>query len=288
MSQPTSRSPGDAVPGQDPALAVSPKRVRVHHLRAMKEAGQKITMLTAYDQSTAEIFAEAGVDVLLVGDSAGDNVLAHDTTIPVTVDEMVPLVRAVARRAGRALVVADLPFGSYHASPEQAVSTSVRLMKEGLTHAVKFEGGRSVVPHVRAVSGAGIAFMGHLGFTPQAEHALGGKRVQGRGGAADELLADALALQEAGAFAVVLEMVPAPVAAKVTAALDVPTIGIGAGPDTDGQVLVWTDMAGMSTWSPRFAKRFADARSVLLQAARDYAGEVRGGAFPGPEHSYDR
>jgi 3-methyl-2-oxobutanoate hydroxymethyltransferase len=266
---------------------VNPRRVRVHHLRAMKAAGQPITMLTAYDQVTAGIFAEAGVDVLLVGDSAGNVVLGHETTIPVTLEEMIPLVRAVARTAGRPLVVADLPFGTYHGSGEQALASSVRLLKEGLAHAVKFEGGRSVLPQVRAVTSAGIAFMGHLGFTPQAEHALGGKRVQGRGeDAAAALVEDALALQEAGAFAIVLEMVPAPVAARVTAALEVPTIGIGAGPDVDGQVLVWTDMAGMTTWSPRFARRYADGRSLLLQAARDYAADVRGRAFPGPEHSF--
>lgn len=268
-------------------LAVSPKRVRVHHLRQMKEAGQKITMLTAYEQHTAEIFSEAGIDVLLVGDSAGDNVLAHETTIPVTVGELIPLVRAVTRRAGRSLVVADLPFGSYQGSPEQALATAVRFLKEGGAHAVKFEGGAAMVPQVRAVTDAGIAFMGHLGFTPQAEHALGGKRVQGRGADAEEqLVSDALALQQAGAFAIVLEMVPAPVAGRVTKALDIPTIGIGGGPECDGQVLVWTDMAGLTTWSPRFAKRYTDLRGSLLQAARDYADDVRMGSFPGAEQSF--
>ena len=270
-----------------PQPAVFPKRVRVHHLRQMKEAGQKITMLTAYEQYTAEIFGEAGVDVLLVGDSAADNLLAHEGTVNVTVDELIPLARAVTRRAGRSLVVADLPFGSYQGSPEQALATAVRFLKEGGAHAVKFEGGAPVVPQVRAVTSAGIPFMGHLGFTPQSEHALGGKRVQGRGTDAEEqLMSDALALQQAGAFAIVLEMVPAPVAGRVTKALDIPTIGIGGGPECDGQVLVWTDMAGVGSWSPRFAKRYADLRGTLLQAARDYADDVRAGSFPGPEHSF--
>ncbi|HZI98033.1 MAG TPA: 3-methyl-2-oxobutanoate hydroxymethyltransferase [Actinomycetales bacterium] len=266
--------------------AIDPKRVRVHHLAQMKEASQPITMLTAYEQFTAEIFGEAGIDVLLVGDSAGDNVFAHETTIPVTLDEMIPLVRAVARRAKRPLVVADLPFGTYHASPEQALASSVRLLKEGLAHAVKFEGGTSVLPQVRALTGAGIAFMGHLGFTPQAEHALGGKRVQGRDDGGDRMVDEALALQEAGAFAVVLELVPAPVAERVTKALDIPTIGIGAGGACDGQVLVWTDLAGLTTFSTRYSKKYADLRGTLLDAARTYADEVRTGTFPAPENSF--
>ena len=270
-----------------PDLPVAPKRVRVHHLRQMKQAGQRITMLTAYEQHTAEIFSEAGIDVLLVGDSAGDNVLGYDTTIPVTVDDLLPLVRAVARRAGRSLVVADLPFGSYQGSVEQAIATAVRFLKEAGAHAVKAEGGAAIAPQVTALTAAGIPFMGHLGFTPQAEHALGGKRVQGRGADAEEqLLSDALALQQAGAFAVVLEMVPAPVAARVSEELEIPTIGIGAGPGCDGQVLVYTDVAGLTTWSPRFAKRYVDVRGALLQAARDYADDVRSGTFPGPEHSF--
>lgn len=266
---------------------IAPKRVRVHHLRQMKQAGRKITMLTAYEQFSAEIFGAAGIDVLLVGDSAGDNVFGHDTTLPVTLDDMLPLVRAVARRAGRPLVVADLPFGTYHGSPEQAVASATRLMKEGLAHGVKFEGGQAILRQVRAVTGAGIPFMGHLGFTPQAEHALGGKRIQGRDDkGAEAVVADALALQDAGAFAVVLEMVPAPLAARVSEVLEIPTIGIGAGPEVDGQVLVWTDMAGLTTWSPRFAKRYADVRTVLLEAARAYATDVRDGSFPDAEHSY--
>jgi 3-methyl-2-oxobutanoate hydroxymethyltransferase len=245
-------------------------------------------MLTAYDQQTAAVFDEAGLPALLVGDSAANNVLGYATTVPVTVDELLPLVRAVTRAARRALVVADLPFGSYQGSPEQALATAVRFMKEGQAHAVKLEGGRRMAGHVELLTGSGIPVMAHLGFTPQSEHALGGYRVQGRGDAADVLTDDALALQEAGAFAVVLEMVPAPVAARVTKALRIPTIGIGAGADTDAQVLVWTDMAGMTTGrTPRFVKRYADLHGVLLQAAKDYADEVRSGVFPGPEHGFD-
>ena len=266
----------------------SSARVRVHHLQQAKERGEKWAMLTAYDQMSAQIFDEAGIPVLLVGDSAANNVLGYGTTLPVTTDEMLPLVRSVARAARRALVVADLPFGTYQASPEQALATSVRMMKEGLAHAVKLEGGRRLAPAVDAVTGAGIPVMAHIGFTPQSEHALGGYRVQGRGEDAERLVDDALALQAAGAFAVVLEMVPAPVAAQVTKALEIPTIGIGAGPETDAQVLVWTDMAGLNGGKPpRFVKRYADLRGTLLAAAAEYADDVRGGTFPAPEHSFE-
>jgi 3-methyl-2-oxobutanoate hydroxymethyltransferase len=264
------------------------RKVRIPHLSRLKSRGEKWAMLTAYDQFSAQIFDEAGIPVLLVGDSAANNVLGYATTLPVTVDEMIPLTRAVAGAAKHALVVADLPFGSYQAGPEQALATSVRMMKEGLTHAVKLEGGRRLAPTVELLTGAGIPVMAHIGFTPQSEHALGGYRVQGRGDDADRLVDDALALQRAGAFAIVLEMVPAPVAAQVTKALDIPTIGIGAGPDCDAQVLVWTDMAGMNGGkAPRFVKRYADLRGVLMQAARDYADDVRGGTFPAPEHSFE-
>jgi 3-methyl-2-oxobutanoate hydroxymethyltransferase len=255
----------------------------------MKQRGEKFAMLTAYDQYAAAIFEEAGIPVLLVGDSAANNVLGYETTVPVTMDELLPLVRAVSRSARRSLVVADLPFGSYQSGPEQALASSMRMMKEGLAHAVKLEGGRRVAPSVEQMVGAGIPVMAHAGFTPQSEHALGGYRVQGRGeDGAQRLLEDALALEAAGAFALVLEMVPAPVAAEVTKALTIPTIGIGAGADCDGQVLVWQDMMGLRTGkAPRFVKRYADLRSVMLDAARAYAGEVREGAFPGPEHSFD-
>lgn len=264
-----------------------PRRVRVHHLREAKERGERITMLTAYDAPTAQVFDEAGTDVLLVGDSLGDNFFGYASTIPVTVDQMVHHTRAVAGATRRALVVADLPFGSYEASPQQAFGSAVRLLKEAGAHAVKFEGGRRVVEHVRLLSSAGIPVMGHLGFTPQSENVLGGKRVQGRGQeAAERLSEDALALQEAGAFAVVLEMVPAPLAARITEILAIPTIGIGAGPECDGQVLVWPDMAGLSDWSPRFAKRYGRLRDELDRAARAYLDDVRAGTFPTDEHSF--
>lgn len=277
----------DPVTGGAPGAG--PRRVRVHHLREAKARGVRLTMLTAYDAPTARIFDDAGVDMLLIGDSIGDNMLAHPNTIPVTVDEMIPAVRAVARTARRAMVIADLPFGSYETSPEQALATSVRVLKEAGAHAVKFEGGQRVAEHVRVLSNAGIPVVGHLGFTPQSENILGGKRVQGRGDdAAHRLVEDALALERAGAVAVVLEMVPAPVAAEVTAALAIPTIGIGAGAGCDGQVLVWLDMAGMADWSPRFAKRFGNVGQVLRSAAEDYVSEVRAGTFPDDEHSYLR
>lgn len=267
--------------------AARPPRVRVHHLRESKQRGERVTMLTAYDAPTARIFDAAGLDVLLVGDSVADNVLGQTSTIPVTVDEMLPHVRAVAGAARRALVVADLPFGSYEAGPEQALATAVRMLKEGGAHAVKFEGGARVVPQVRTLTAAGIPVMGHLGFTPQSEHVLGGHRVQARTDeAAEALCADALALQEAGAFAVVLELVPAPVAARATEILAIPTIGIGAGPDCDGQVLVWYDMAGIGEWTPRFAKRYAELGQALSDAARAYADDVRSGRFPTREHSF--
>lgn len=264
------------------------KRVRVHHLTEAKAAGEKLTMLTAYDSPTARIFDAAGVDMLLVGDSAGDNMLGHANTIPVTLDEMVLATRSVTRSTQRAMVVADLPFGSYEASPEQAHASAVRLFKEAGAHAVKLEGGERIAPHVRMMSGAGIPVFGHLGFTPQSENVLGGHRVQGRGdSAAGRLLADALALQEAGACAVVLEMVPAPVAERVSAELSIPTIGIGAGAGCDGQVLVWLDMAGMGEWSPRFARRFAEIGDALQSAATDYVSAVRSTEFPAAEHTFD-
>jgi 3-methyl-2-oxobutanoate hydroxymethyltransferase len=254
----------------------------------MKDRGERWAMLTAYDQYAAEIFDAAGIPVLLVGDSAGNNVLGYETTIPVTVDEMMPLVRAVTRSARRALVVADLPFGSYQSSPEQALATATRFLKEGQAHAVKLEGGRHMAPAVGLLTRSGIPVMAHVGFTPQSEHALGGYRVQGRGDAAATLVEDCLALERAGAFSVVMEMVPAPVAAEVTKALRVPTIGIGAGPDCDAQVLVWQDMAGLrGGTSPRFVKHYADLRTTLTDAARAYAEDVAGGTFPAPEHSFE-
>lgn len=270
-----------------PPAAAKVKRVRVHHLREAKERGEKITMLTAYDAPTARIFDEAGTDVLLVGDSLGDNFYGYPSTIPVTLDEMIHHGRAVAGATKRALVVVDLPFGSYEDSPHRAFESSVRVLKETCAHAVKFEGGRRVAEHVRLLTSSGIPVMGHLGFTPQSENVLGGKRVQGRGNdAAERLSEDAMALQDAGAFAIVLEMVPAPLAARVTEILAIPTIGIGAGAACDGQVLVWADMAGLSTWTPRFSKQYGNVREEMLRAARAYNTEVRGAVFPDDAHSF--
>lgn len=267
--------------------AARPKRVRIQHLRELKERGERWPMLTAYDVYSAEIFDEAGIPVLLVGDSAANNVYGYDTTLPVTVDELLPLVRAVVRGARSALVVGDMPFGSYQIGPEQALTTAFRFMKEGGAHGVKLEGGARFAPQVEALVGAGIPVMAHVGFTPQSEHALGGYRIQGRGEGAERLVEDALAMQAAGAFAVVLEMVPADVAKRVTGELAIPTIGIGAGPDTDAQVLVWSDMSGMNRGrKPRFVKQYADVGAVLLDAARRFGEEVRGGVYPSAEHSY--
>jgi 3-methyl-2-oxobutanoate hydroxymethyltransferase len=273
--------------GSDVKAAKPVKRVRIPHLRELKEHGEPWPMLTAYDMYTAELFDEAGIPVLLVGDSAANNVFGYDTSLPVTVDELLPLVRAVTGAVKRALVVADLPFGSYQLSPEQALATAVRFMKEGRAHAVKLEGGRPFAPHVQALTTAGIPVMGHIGFTPQSEHNLGGYRVQGRGSAGDELVADALALQAAGAFAVVMEMVPAEVAKRVTHDLRIPTVGIGAGPDCDAQVLVWQDLVGLRRGkAPRFVKRYADMAGVLATAAGQFAEDVRSRAFPAPEHVF--
>jgi 3-methyl-2-oxobutanoate hydroxymethyltransferase len=263
-------------------------RVRIHHLQQAKERGEKWAMLTAYDTNAAAVFEEAGIPVLLVGDSAGNVVLGHTSTVPVTVDDVLLLTKAVTRSTSRTLVVADLPFGSYEASPQQAFETALRMMKEGGAQAVKLEGGERVAPQIRLLSENGIPVMAHIGFTPQSEHALGGFRVQGRGAGAEQLRADAHAVQEAGAFAVVLEMVPADIAGQVTKELAIPTIGIGAGADCDAQVLVWPDMAGLTGGRvPRFVKRYADLRAELLRAAQEYAEDVRTGAFPGPEHSFE-
>jgi 3-methyl-2-oxobutanoate hydroxymethyltransferase len=265
----------------------SSARVRVHHLQQAKERGERWAMLTAYDTVSAATFEEAGIPVLLVGDSAGNVVLGLDSTVPVTVEDLLLMTRAVTRSTKRALVVADLPFGSYEAGPERALATAVRMMKEGGAQAVKLEGGVRVAAQIRTLVEAGIPVMAHIGFTPQSEHALGGFRVQGRGAGAEQLRADARAVQDAGAFAVVLEMVPAEIAGQVTKELSIPTIGIGAGVDCDAQVLVWPDMAGFTSGRvPRFAKRYADLRGELLRAAREYADEVRSGTFPGPEHSF--
>src|SRR3954449_2947283 len=263
------------------------KRAPTHHPRQMKERGEKFSMLTAYDQYAAQTFDEAGIDVLLVGDSAANNVLGYETTVPVTVDELLPLTRAVSRSVRRSLVVGDLPFGSYQGSPEQAYATAVRFMKEGLAHCVKLEGGVEMAPQITRLSTGGIPVMAHIGFTPQSEHALGGYRVQGRGDTSARVLADAEAVQDAGAFAVVMEMVPGDVAGEITRKLRIPTIGIGAGNETDGQVLVWQDAFGLRTGRmAKFVKQYADVHGVLLDAARAYAEDVRAGTFPGPEHTF--
>ncbi|HTW18084.1 MAG TPA: 3-methyl-2-oxobutanoate hydroxymethyltransferase [Nocardioides sp.] len=262
-------------------------KVRTHHLREMKERGEKITMLTTYDMYTAAVFDEAGIDILFVGDSAANNVLGYDTTIPVTVDELIPLVRAVSRAANRGMVLADLPFGSYQASPEQAFHTGVRFMKEAGAHAVKLEGGAEVAPQVEKLATNGIPVMAHIGFTPQSEHSLGGYRVQGRGDTASRLIDAAHAMEDAGAFAIVMEMVPGEVAAQITKELVIPTIGIGAGPDCDGQVLVWQDAFGLRTGKmARFVKQYADLHGALLAGAAAYAADVKGGTFPAPEHTF--
>lgn len=263
------------------------KRVRIPHLQEMKARGEKWAMLTAYDMYTAAIFEDAGIPVLLIGDSASNNVLGNDSLLPITVDELMPLVRAVSRCTRRPLVIADLPFGSYQASPEQCFHTAVRFMKEGGAHAVKLEGGIEMVPQVRKLVSSGIPVMAHIGFTPQSEHQLGGFRVQGRGDNGPVLVEAARALEAAGAFAVLIEMVPADVAAQITAAVSVPTVGIGAGSDCDAQVLVWQDMAGLRTGQlPRFVKQYADMHGLLHKAASEFAADVEAGVFPGPEHAF--
>ncbi|MHA7221102.1 3-methyl-2-oxobutanoate hydroxymethyltransferase [Arthrobacter sp. RHLT1-20] len=282
---------GPAVSSPAAAPADAPRKpatkIRTHHLHQAKLNGERFAMLTAYDQYTAEIFDQAGIEVLLVGDSASNNVFGNETSLPVTVDELLPLCRAVTRSAKRALVVADLPFGSYEVSAQQAVATGVRFLKEGLAHAVKIEGGKFYAGTVRAMVQAGIPVMAHIGFTPQSEHALGGYRVQGRGDDAQRLIDDAVALADAGAFCVLMEMVPAATAAAVDAAVAVPTIGIGAGNATTGQVLVWQDMAGLRGGKmAKFVKQYADLRTSLSDAATAYADDVRSGQFPGPEHSF--
>jgi 3-methyl-2-oxobutanoate hydroxymethyltransferase len=264
----------------------STRRITVRDLAAAKARREKWPMLTAYDALTARIFDDAGIPVLLVGDSAAMVVYGHDSTLPVTVDELIPLTAAVVRGTRRALVVADLPFGSYQASGQAAMETAIRFLKETGAHAVKLEGGHRVVRLVEDLVSAGIPVMGHLGLTPQSVHAIGGYRVQGRGEDGERLMHDAKALQTSGAFSVVLECVPAELAARVTDALTIPTIGIGAGPDCDAQVLVWQDMAGLTPKVAKFAKRYADMAGLLRSAATAFADEVTSGAYPSPEYSY--
>lgn len=271
-----------------PTPGASLKKVRTRHFQNAKEHGIKITGLTSYDQLTAQIFDAAGIDFLLVGDSAGNNVYGYDTTIPVTLDELIPLTRAVAGAVKRAFVIADMPFGSYEVGTDEALHTAFRFMKETGAHAVKLEGGVRSAEQIRRIVSAGIPVMAHIGFTPQSEHGLGGHVIQGRGAQLKQLLADAHAVEEAGAFAVVLEMVPAEAARRVTGELKIPTISVGAGPHTDGQLLVWTDWAGLTTGRiPKFVKQYADLKGVLTDAVGAFRRDVESGAYPGPEHSYD-
>jgi 3-methyl-2-oxobutanoate hydroxymethyltransferase len=253
------------------------RRVTIVDLSAAKKRGEKWAMLTAYESMTAEIFDEAGIPVLLVGDSAGNNFLGEENTIPVTVDELIPLARAVVRGSKRALVVADLPFGSYEASPELALATSIRFFKESGAMAVKLEGAH--IETVKKLVASGIPVMGHLGLTPQSMHQLGGYRVQGRTDG-DAILEAALALEAAGAFAIVLELVPAELASRITAALSIPTVGIGAGVNCDAQVLVWTDLMGLTKKAPKLAKAYRNLRAEMLAATSEFADDVRAGNFP--------
>ncbi|ODQ95206.1 3-methyl-2-oxobutanoate hydroxymethyltransferase [Mycolicibacterium holsaticum] len=262
-------------------------KTRIHHLAKWKAEGHKWAMLTAYDYSTAAIFDDAGIPVLLVGDSAANVVYGYDTTVPVTIDELIPLVRGVVRGAPHALVVADLPFGSYEESPARALATATRFLKETGAHAVKLEGGERVADQIATISAAGIPVMAHIGFTPQSVNGLGGFRVQGRGDGAEQTIHDAIAVQEAGAFSVVMEMVPAELATQITGKLTISTIGIGAGPNCDAQVLVWQDMAGLTNGkTAKFVKRFGDVGAELRRAATQYADEVASGVFPADEHSF--
>ena len=271
-----------AIYGSDPQ-----RRITMRDLQVATDKGQRWPMITAYDALSAGVFDDAGIPALLVGDSAGMVVFGHDTTISVSVDELVMLVRAVVTGSKRALVVADLPFGSYQASPAQALETAVFFMQKGGAHAVKLEGGAAVLPQIELLANSGISVIGHLGLTPQAVNLLGGYRVQGRGESGEMLLRDAKAMQAAGATAVVLELVPADLAARVSEVLTIPTIGIGAGPHTDAQVLVWQDLLGLTAGpSPKFVKRYADLRSIMTEAVSDWAGDVASGAYPAEEHTY--
>ena len=269
--------------------AAAPRRpVSIHDLAAAKARGERFVMVTAYDASSAALLDELGVPVLLVGDSLGMVVLGYDSTVPVTLEEMLHHTRAVARGARDALVVGDLPFGSYQEGPTQALAAAVRMLKEGGASAVKLEGGGPMIAVTERLVTAGIPVMGHLGLTPQSVHQFGGFKVQGRGEeAAARIVEDAVALAEAGAFAIVLEAVPAAVGRRVSEAVAVPTIGIGAGPDTDAQVLVWHDLLGLTSGRlPRFVKAYADLRAEISGAIKTFQSEVADGEYPGPEHTY--
>lgn len=294
-------------------------RIRVTDLQEAKKRNEKWAMLTSYDATSAAIFDHAMIPCILVGDSAAQTVFGHKSTLPITMDELISLARAVVSSCQRALVVADMPFGSYQESPEQALRNATRFMKEAQVHAVKLEGGADFEPHVSLLTKSGIPVMAHVGFTPQSEHTLGGYKVQGRGSESDQVLKDAIQLEWSGAFACVLEMVPSETAARVTNELTIPTIGIGAGPECDAQILVWNDMAGFSApkrrtaeeragylapsadgskvdqasdtfelaRAPKFVKRYANLSETLFKAVREYADDVKNGKYPGPEHCYN-
>jgi len=277
-TRPRKPAPGTPAPG----------KLALPELAEMKRRGDRIVMITAYDAPSGRIADAAGVDLILVGDSAAMVVLGHDSTVPATMDEMIILTRAVNRGARRPLVVADMPFGSFQVSTEQALENAIRFVKESSADAVKLEGAGPTLPRVRAITGAGVPVMGHIGLTPQTATMLGGFKAQGRTAAkAVQLYEDALALEEAGCFAIVLEAVPTPVAEAITEALEIPTIGIGAGAACDGQVLVWHDLLGLyEGHAPRFVKQYAELASVMQAAVADYAAEVRSGAFPEQQHTY--
>ncbi|HEX4678021.1 MAG TPA: 3-methyl-2-oxobutanoate hydroxymethyltransferase [Gaiellaceae bacterium] len=275
-------------PRQGSAGTPASGKLPLPELAEMKQRGERIVMITAYDAPSGRIADAAGVDLILVGDSAAMVVLGHDSTVPATMDELLMLTRAVTRGAYRPLVIADLPFGSYHVSDEQALESAIRFVKEASADAVKLEGAGTMLSRIRALTGAGIPVMGHLGLTPQTATMLGGFKAQGRSAAkAVQLYDDALALQAAGCFSIVLEAVPSPVAARITDALDIPTIGIGAGRDCDGQVLVWHDLLGLyEGHAPRFVKQYAELAPTIGAAVEQYASEVRNGAFPEEKHTY--
>ncbi|MGB3323381.1 MAG: 3-methyl-2-oxobutanoate hydroxymethyltransferase [Mycolicibacterium fortuitum] len=271
----------------DSAEAKPRTKVRTLTLQKWKSEGHKWAMLTCYDYSSARVFDEAEIPVLLVGDSAANVVYGYDTTVPISIDELIPLARAVVKGAPHALVIADLPFGSYESSPAQALATATRFMKETGAQAIKLEGGERMADQIATLSAAGIPVVAHIGFTPQSVNGLGGFRVQGRGDAAEQTIHDAIAVQEAGAIAVVLEMVPAELATQITGKLTIPTVGIGAGPNCDAQVLVWQDMAGLTSGkTAKFVRRFGDVGGELHRAATQYAQDVASGVFPAEEHSY--
>lgn len=260
--------------------------ITVRDIRAFKQRGEKFVMLTAYDAPSARLLDDAEIPILLVGDTLGMMVLGYDSTVPVTMDDMVHHVRAVVRGRRNALVVGDMPFMSYQASVEDGLRNAGRLLQEGGAHAVKLEGGRRVLELVAALTAAGIPVMGHLGLTPQSVNQLGGYPVQGRDEQADEIMRDAKDLQAAGIFALVLEAVPAELGKKITASIDIPTIGIGAGPNCDAQVLVWHDFLGITERVPKFVKRYADIGPIITNAARSFAAEVASGTYPDEGHSY--